>query len=176
MRFLLLPFILFTTTFAAVAQVPGSAPSPSSSPTPVAPGRIRQWRCTLPGGTYVVALNSIVSVAMHEYIVDGVARVTEMNVDTAGNALARFYFIEPMTPQSPLGIGQSTINKLQEMATDASTRTGQEEVWKKVSKTYPGSTHAHTIEFRVESLDELKKLFDSVDHAFREMKDTSYPG
>jgi len=112
---------------------------------------------------------------MHEYVVDGAARVTEMNVDTTGNALARFYYLEPITPQTPLGIGQSTINKLQELATEASTRTGQEEVWKKVSKTYPGSTHAHTVEFRVESKDELIKIFKSADAAFRQMRDTSYP-
>ena len=158
---------------APVAAQNQNRQNATPSPTPVAAGRVPQWRATLPGGTFVVSLRSIVAVAIHEYIVDGAARVTEMNIDTSGNALARFYFLEPITPQSPVALGQSALNKLQDLANQASARSGQEEVWKKVSKTYPGSTHAHTIEFRVESKEDLQKLFESADGAFREMKEGS---
>ena len=118
-----------------------------------------------------MALRSIVSVSLHEYVVDGAARVTEMNVDTVGNALVRFYFLEPMIPRSPVALGQSLVDRAQEQAGQAIARTGQEDAWKKVSKSYPGSTHAHTIEFRVDSQDELRKLFTSADRAFRTMKE-----
>ena len=152
--------------------VSASAQAPAQpSPTPLAPGRVPQWRATLPGGSFVVALRSIVAVALHEYVVDGAARVTEMNIDTNGNALVRFYFLEPIAPQTPTALGQSALNRLQELAGEAAARTGQDEPWKKVSKTYPGSTHAHTIEFRVDSKDDLQKLFTSADRAFREMKE-----
>ena len=151
---------------------PVHAQKATPSPTPVSPGRVPQWRATLPGGSYVVALRSIAAVAIHEYVVDGAARVTEMNIDTTGNTVVRFYFLEPVIPQSPSGLGQSALNKLQDLASQASARTGQEEVWKKVSKSYPGSTHAHTIEFRIETKEQLQKLFQSADQAFREMKDT----
>ena len=67
------------------------------------PGGLPVWRCELPGGIYEVALRSIVSVSTHEYIVDGAARVTEANVDTTGSMTVRFYFLEPITPTSPLG-------------------------------------------------------------------------
>lgn len=113
----------------------------------------------------------MVSVAMHEYVVDGAARVTEVNIDTTGNSQARFYFLEPITPQTPLAAGQSIINKVQDLATEAAGRTGQDETWKKVVKTYPGSTHAHTVEFRIGSKDDLKKIFDSADQAMRESKE-----
>ena len=59
------------------------------------------WRCELPGGIYEVALRSIISVSSHEYIVDGAARVTEVNVDTNGSMVVRFYLLEPITPTSP---------------------------------------------------------------------------
>ncbi len=116
----------------------------------------------------------MVSVSLHEYIVDGVARVTEANIDTTGNALVRFYHLEPLTPQSPMTIGQSVVNKLQEMTTEAADRTGQEEPWKKVAKTFPGSTHAHTIDFRVESKETLRKLVESADNALKNGRDTTF--
>ena len=68
-------------------------------------------------------------------------------------------------------LGQSLVDRAQEQAGQAIARTGQEDAWKKVSKSYPGSTHAHTIEFRVDSQDELRKLFTSADRAFRTMKE-----
>ena len=137
-------------------------------------GRVRAWRATLPGGSFVVAVRSMVSVGMQEYVVDGAARVTEVNIDTTGNALARFYYLEPITPQTPMAAGQSLINKAQELAAEAAGRTGQEEVWKKVVKSYPSSTHAHTVEVRLGSKEDLKKIFESAETAMRESKDTVF--
>lgn len=131
------------------------------------------WKCELPGGTYEVALRSIVSVSTHEYLVDNVARVTEVNIDTMGSMVVRFYYLEPNTPTSPLGLGQSTLNKLQELAGEAASRTGQDEVWKKVLKNYPATTHAHTIEYRVDSKESLSKLFKSAEEAWRLSKNTT---
>lgn len=128
----------------------------------------------MPGGTYEVALRSIVSVSSCEYIVDNVARVNEVNIDTTGNMAVRFYFIEPMTPNSPIGLGQSTINKVQEVMTEAASRAGQDEVWKKVVKNYPTTTHAHTIEYRVDSREDLDKIFKSAELAFRTFKPATY--
>jgi hypothetical protein len=136
--------------------------------------RIRVWRATLPGGSFSVALRSMVSVAMQEYVVDGSARVTEVNIDTTGNALARFYYLEPVTPQAPTGAGQSVINKAQELATEIADRTGQDAVWKKVVKSYPTTTHAHTVEFRVGSKEDLVKIFESAETAMRESRDTVF--
>ena len=101
-------------------------------------------------------------------------RVTELNIDTTGNALTRFYYIEPLTPQTPLASVQTAMQHAQETAEQAASHLGQEPPWKKVVKSYPTTTHAHTIEYRVDSKDQLQKIFQSADTALRELKDTEY--
>ena len=49
---------------------------------------LRFWKATLPGGEYMVALNSISSIAKHTYIVDGAARVFEVTVADRSSAIA----------------------------------------------------------------------------------------
>jgi hypothetical protein len=159
----ILPF-LASCLLPVIALAQEASPTPSPSPT-----RIPMWRCDLQGGTYEVAIHSIISVSTHEYLVDGVARVTEMNIDTPGSLAVRFYYLEPLTSSSPLGIGQSTIDKAKEIAEEAAGRInpGDEPPWEKVVKNYPTTTHAHTIEYRVDSKDQLQTLFNSAEQAFR---------
>lgn len=149
---------------ALTVNAPGQRPTPTASSTPETVPTM--WRCDLPGGTYEVALRAIVSISRHEYVVDGVARVTEVNVDTQGNVAVRFYYIEPNTPKAPSGIGQSAIDRLSDLAKEAAQRTGQDDIWKRVVKSYPTTTHSHTVEYRVDSEDQLKKIFASVQNAF----------
>jgi hypothetical protein len=153
---------------AATTPVPTGTPSATPPPT-----NILMWRCNLPGGSYSVALRSIVSVSSHEYIVDAVARVTEVNIDTNGSALARFYYIEPNAPTSPIGLGTATIEKAQQLLQEGAERSGQD-VWKKVVKNYPTTTHAHTIEYRVADKDTLTKLYESAESALRLNKNTVF--
>ena len=128
--------------------------------------RVPLWICNTPGGTYEIALKAIVSVSTCEYIVDGVAHVDEVNIDTLGNMAVRFYYIEPVSVNSPAGVGQSAIDKAQELAQQLATESGQD-VWQKVIKNYPTSTHAHTIEYRVDTKDDLLKIFTNAEQAFR---------
>ena len=124
------------------------------------------WRCDLPGGSYEVTTRAMVSVSRHEYIVDGVANVKEVNIDTQGNMAVRFYYIEPTTAKAPLGVGQSALDRASDLAKEAAGRAGGAEVWKRVIKSYPATTHAHTVEFRVDSEEQLTKIFTSVQTAF----------
>ena len=117
-------------------------------------------------------LVSMVAVTSHEYIVDGIARVTEVNVDTNGSLLARFYYIEPQQPNSPLGLGTATVEKAQELFKQAADKTGQD-VWKKVVKNYPTTTHARTVEYRVQKREDLDKIFEAAEEAFRLQKNKS---
>jgi hypothetical protein len=133
---------------------------------------IKLFRAKLPGGTYEVAIGAIIAVTSHEYLVDGVARVTEVNIDTAGSLLARFYYIEGATPNAPSGIGAATIDAAQRMIKEAADKTGQD-VWKKVIKNYPTTTHARTVEYRLESRDQLNQIYASAEAAFRMQKNTS---
>jgi hypothetical protein len=113
-----------------------------------------------------VLLPAITAVSRHEYVVDVIARVNEVNVDTQGNMAARFYFIEPNTPKAPAGIGQSALDRASELAREVAQQTNGDEAWKRVVKSYPTTTHAHTIEYRVKSQDQLNKIFSSVQAAF----------
>jgi hypothetical protein len=165
-RFLLLAVLLTST---ALAQTPQATPAPTGNQA-----ALPIFRATLPGGTYEVAVRAIVAVTSHEYLVDGVARVTEVNIDTTGHLFARFYYIEPNTPNTstaPLAIGGATIDAAQRLLKEAADKTGQD-AWKKVVKNYPTTTHAHTVEYRLDSLDQLNKLYESAEQAFRTQRDT----
>ena len=170
MKLLPLLLALLTAPFLC-AQQPAATPAAPSPNT-----AIPMWRATLPGGTYSVALRSIVSVSTHEYVIDGAARVTEVNIDTSGAALVRFYFIEPNTIAAPAGFGAATVEKAQQLLQEGVQRSGQEDVWKKVVKNYPTTTHTRTIEYRFGSKETLAKLFESAESAFRLQRNTVFKG
>ena len=170
---------LFTALLLAApllrAQIPGQTPAPAA--TPGGGTAIAMWRANLPGGSYSVALRSIVSVSTHEYVVDGAARVTEVNIDTTGAALVRFYYLEPNTISAPAGFGAATIEKTQQLLQEGANRTGQaEDAWKKVLKSYPTTTHQRTIEYRLPTKDAVQKIFESAESAFRLQRNTVFKG
>ena len=151
--------------FVLVAVLCGSAGATQAAPF---------WRCELPGGVYTVSLPTISSVSSHEYLVDGVARVTEVTIATTSSVVARFYYLEPVTPRSPIGLGQSVIDKVQEKVEEGAQRTGVDPPWRKVVKNYPVATHAHTVEYRLESPEQLEKLRKSVEDAWRNNREGSF--
>ena len=157
--------------FPAVALAVALAVSSHAQETEEAPtrnvARFPIWKCETPAGVYSVAVRTINAVSMSEYVVDNAARVFEVNIDTDGNLLPRFYYLEPLTAESPLGIGQSTLDKTQEILEEAADRTGQSALWSQVVKNYPNTTHAHTVEFRVDSRESLEKIYKSAEKAFR---------
>ena len=167
MRFILFLFLLATAAFAQTTggrTTPGTATpgTPTPVPTPPTTGNPTRslWTCTLPGGSYQVLVSAILSVSQHEYVVDGAARVIEVNIDTAGQFAVRFYYIEPAAGAGPGGIGAATLGKVQGILTDAADRSGTD-AWKKVVKSYPATTHARTIEYRVSSKESLTQIFTS---------------
>ena len=109
MRIVLLFLVLVSTAIAQTrpaqpAGTPGATPTPAPTPQPAVDSRRPIWRCNLSGGTYQVVVGAMLSVSSHEYVVDGAARVTEVNVDTTGQLAVRFYFIEPAVVAGPGGI------------------------------------------------------------------------
>ncbi len=161
--FLLL--LLGAATLLAQSATPPAQPPGATGSNPNQP----LFRCTLPGGSYEVAARAIVAVASHEYLVDGTVRVTEVNIDTTGSLLARFYFIEPAIPTTPGGVGTAVADKAQQLFQEAATRTDAE-VWKKVVKNYPTTTHARTVEYRVADKAQLTKIYSAAEEAFRLVK------
>jgi len=118
------------------------------------------WTAELPGGTYHVQLNQVSSTSIHEFIVDGAARVQEVVIATNSPVVARFYVIEPIVPTSPVGVGQSIIDKTRQRTEEALSRVGADEALRAVSKSHPTTTHAKTVEYRLQSREDLQKLFD----------------
>lgn len=162
-----IPVLVVALAFLSLtASLRAQTASPSASPTATTgtSSNPRIWKCVIPGGTYEVAVRDIISVAVSQYIVNGSANVTELNIDTPGNSLVRFYYIEPIT-STAISAPQTIIDKAQDLANQASNYTGID-AWEKVQKTYPTSTHAHTVEYRMNSIDELNQLFKSVENAF----------
>ena len=126
----------------------------------------RFWKATLPGGEYMVALNSISSIAKHTYIVDGAARVFEVTVADKSSAIARFYFIEPVTDSSPINAGQVVLDRLKSVTKEASERLGAGDIWDQVIKNYPSSTHAKTVEFRLSVKSNIDSIYSSIARAW----------
>ncbi|HEY5705241.1 MAG TPA: hypothetical protein VIS96_06680 [Terrimicrobiaceae bacterium] len=136
-----------------------------ASPTP---DQLRRgvWKAELPGGAYIVRLSAITSVSLHEYVVDGAARVAEVNIATSGSELARFYFIEPYLPKPPVPAGQRALNAIESKTKEVSARVETDDLRAKVVKSYPTTTHAHTVEYRLGDRESLNKLFSSVEDAW----------
>jgi hypothetical protein len=123
-----------------------------------------RWQADLPGGSYIVSTGQISSISTSEYIVDGAARVTELTVATTSSVTARFYYIETVVQNDR---ALAVVNRLQGKAEEIAGRAGQEPIWQKVVKNYPLTTHAHTVEYRLSSKDQIQKLFTSLNDTWR---------
>ena len=118
------------------------------------------WEAVLPGGIYTVNLERIDVVAWHRYQVDGAVDVHEVTVDASGSTVGRFYYVAPSGAESPVGVGQSLLESMQERARQLAERTGQGELLDNtVLKSYPTTTHAKTIEYRLGDLEQLRALY-----------------
>jgi len=136
-----------------------------------APGRF--WQATLGGGNFMVALDRIVSVSRHKYVLDGALIVDEVTVDTVGQALARFYFITPITDAAPGNTVSGLATRGRELIDKAAQRAGTD-VQNMVMKKYPETTHAKSIEYRVLSEAELTALYTSVRSAWETGRGRQY--
>lgn len=128
-----------------------------------------RWECQMPTGTYILNTVHIVSISTHEYVLNAAARVTELTIGTTSHVTARFYYIEPLvsTGTGPTARVSELLDRVQERAGAVADRLGQEQIWKKVVKDYPTTTHAHTVEYRVDSKEHLDQIFQSVVTAWR---------
>jgi hypothetical protein len=124
-------------------------------------GHKRFWQASLPGGSYLVALDRIASVSKPEYLLDGNLIITEVNIDTVGNTTLRIYQITPAAEYSNLNGAQKIVERGKDLLDRAGQRTGTDPN-SMVHKTYPLTTHAKIVEFRVSDLGTLDALLGSV--------------
>lgn len=120
-----------------------------------------RWEANLPGGHYAIPLGHIVSISKHQYLLDSTVVVTEVTIDSTGNSLVRFYYMEPVTKDSSLNTASKLTQRGQELLDQAGRSTGSN-MHLMAQKNYPQSTHAHTVEFRLLSLEDLTALYNSL--------------
>ncbi len=125
------------------------------------PGPTRFWQASVEGGNFMVALDRIVSVSRHQYLLDGAVIVDEVTIDTTGQALARFYFISPVTDAGPDNALSKAADRGRELVDKAASRAGTG-VQDMVVKKYPDTTHAKSLEYRMASEKQLSALLGSV--------------
>lgn len=149
--------------FLFVADVAtGQTTTPPATPTDT-DTNTRFWQASfLNGSHYLVKLDRISSASKHQYVGDGVARVTEVTIGTDSEVVARFYFLEPVGKDTPISAGQVLINRGQDIAQQVGNRVSPSAAQLQVVKNYPASTHAHTVEFVVQSAATLDSLYSSL--------------
>lgn len=182
MKRYLIPTLLLLATFPVTSQTPRNQDKrpdgeEQANEPPVNTednlNRKRRWEANLPGGRYSVNLGNITSVSQHSYVLDGTVIVTEVTIDTTGNSLARFYYLEPITEETKLDILKRLQGRTTGLRERAKNRTGLS-IDEMAQKNYPHSTHAHTVEFRVLSRAELGALYGSVYRAWDDGKGRTF--
>ena len=156
--------ILLTLTVLPGTVLAQSSGDNTKGNTSETTGPKRFWQASLPGGSYIVALDRIASVSKHHYIIDGNISVTEVVIDTNGNSLARFYYLEP-AGQDASNVGARIGQRSKELLDKVSARTGVN-ANSAVVKQYPITTHAKTVEFHLSDGGDLDKLYGSVRDAW----------
>ena len=151
------------------ANNPNAESSDEESNTSETDGPRRFWQANLPGGHYMVALDRISDISMHEYLLDGTVIVTEVTIDTTGRALARFYYIEPVTDAGGRDEVTRVVDRGRELLDRAGQKTGSD-VHNMAQKSYPATTHAGTIEYRILAKQDLGELYNSLRKAWESGK------
>ena len=160
---------------APAEPAPATDPDEETGPEPT----YAYWRAEFSSGRYTVELDKVASVSLQEYILDGTQAVSEVTVGTTGSEVARFYYMAPIATPSRTGIGADVLasmtseaERLSEKKVPDSTATTPP-----VVKTYPLTTHAHVVEYRLGSRDMLLKLYDSLEKSWTKRKSTLFrPG
>lgn len=149
-------------------QTPAANDKIGDSPEPT-----HFWQASVAGGNYMVALDRITAISRHKYLLSGGLIVDEVTVDTVGQSLARFYFVSPVTDAASGNSAGSEaariVDRGRELVDKAASRLGTDAPYM-VHKDYPTTTHAHTVEYLLQSNQELTALYNSVRTAWESGK------
>ena len=156
--------------FACMALLPLAAQSPSGKRQLVdEETKDRFWTGSFSSGQYMVSLNHITSVSKQVYILDANLVVYEVNVDTLGCALARFYYVEPFIEGKNSTTLSTLLERSKEVGEKIEERIGSSSVTPQtaVMKQYPTTSHAKTIEYRLMSEKDVNSVYSSLVKAWR---------
>lgn len=159
----LLLSLLTLTLSTSLSQTPNPNPTPTPGETESNPAF---WQAKFDnGGHYLVKLSSISSASKHEYIANGSARVIEVTIAASGAVVARFYYLEPIGANSNLSAATNAINRVQNIAQTTANKIAPNAGNIQVIKDYPNTTHAHTVEYALQSETALTSLYQSLHRA-----------
>jgi hypothetical protein len=171
----LVPVLVLLSSLAVSAQQTGEDPQAqqqeesSNDNVQDAEDLRRFWQASVSGGHYMVALDRISNISMQEYLLDGSLVVNEVTIDAGGRALARFYHIAPVTD----AIGRDEVARAtrrgREMI-DRAADTAGTDVHNMAQKTYPTTTHAGMLEYRILDREDLDALYSSLRKAWESGK------
>ncbi len=126
------------------------------------PSNTRFWQCNINGGEIMVAVDRIGSISKTQYLLDGGLLCTEVTIDTlGGQSLTRIYHVVPATEAVAANAATKIVDRAKEVLDNTSARSGSR-LHEMVQKSYPTTTHAHTVEFRVMQLQDLEALYSSL--------------
>jgi len=167
--YLLAGLLLATPSYA---QDDDDTANPNAEPANEETGNVKEtddhkrfWQASLPGGQYMVAIDRIASISMHEYLLDGQMIVNEVVVDTNGRGLARFYHVKIAAENSTSGTARRVVEKGHELIDRAGEKAGTD-IHEMVQKNYPTTSHAGMIEFRLMDLRDLDAIYKSLKNAW----------
>lgn len=170
---LFLSVLIFASPALVHAQaVPAKPSTTPNNKTEDSQQPNRFWQASLCGGHYMVQLDRISAISRHKYLLNGGIVVDEVTVDALGQALARFYFLQPVTEATSGGaaaVASRLVDRGQEIIDKSADRLGTD-VQNMVVKKFPETTHARSIEYRVMSAEELTGLYNSVRTAWESGK------
>lgn len=115
-------------------------------------------RCPKVSPFVTIRLNTLTSVSKQRYLLNGTMNVWELVIDTTGNNTIRIYCID--AGEKAKSVAGSSLRK--NVGAAISRNTGLLDGSECVTKAYPESTHAHSVEFRVKSLDTINKIQESL--------------
>jgi hypothetical protein len=125
-------------------------------------GNNRFWQCNINGGELMVAVDRIGSISKTQYLLDGGLLCTEVTIDTlGGQSLARIYHVVPATEGTAANAVTKIVDRTKELVDTNAVRAGTR-LHEMVQKSYPTTTHAHTVEFRVMDVRDLDALYSSL--------------
>lgn len=132
-------------------------------------GNKRFWQATVPGGSYMVALDHITSVSIHEYVLNAQLLVNEVVIDTDGRALVRFYHVASVLEGGATATGGRIVERGRELIDRAGQRA-KIDYHNLAQKDYPTTSHAGMIEYRILNLADLKALYKNAQSAWESGK------
>ena len=125
-------------------------------------GHNRFWQCNINGSELMVAVDRIGSISKTQYVLDGGLLCTEVTVDTlGGQSLARIYHVVPATDGMAGNAATKMVDRARELVDKNAARAGTK-MHEMVQKSYPTTTHAHTVELRVMDVQDLDALYSSL--------------